>query len=61
LPTAFVTVPWRHASRKAAQIRNLGRMKEIADIENVETVFKNGVGYDSTKLIESVRGQVGIR
>jgi imidazolonepropionase-like amidohydrolase len=35
--------------------------KSIEDIENVETVFKAGVGYDSKKLIESVRGQVGIR
>lgn len=35
--------------------------KKITDIENVETVFKNGVGYDSAKLIESVRGLVGIR
>ena len=35
--------------------------KKIEDIENVETVFKNGVGYDSAKLIESVRGLVGIR
>jgi len=35
--------------------------KNIADIEKVETVFKDGVGYDSAKLIESVRGQVGIR
>lgn len=34
---------------------------KIADIENVETVFKDGVGYDAQKLIESVRGQVGIR
>jgi hypothetical protein len=34
--------------------------QHIADIENVETVFKNGVGYDSAKLIESVRHQVGI-
>lgn len=33
----------------------------IADIENVETVFKDGVGYDSRKLIASVKGQVGIR
>jgi hypothetical protein len=33
----------------------------IEDIENVQTVFKNGVGYDSAKLIQSVRGQVGIR
>lgn len=35
--------------------------KSIADIENVEVVFKEGVGYDSRKLIDSVRGQVGIR
>ena len=35
--------------------------KKIEDIENVETVFKDGIGYDSAKLIESVRGQVGIR
>jgi hypothetical protein len=35
--------------------------KKIDDIENVETVFKDGVGYDSAKLIESVRGLVGIR
>jgi imidazolonepropionase-like amidohydrolase len=33
--------------------------KNIDDIENVETVFKDGVGYDSAKLIESVRGIVG--
>ncbi len=33
----------------------------IEDIENVETVFKAGVGYDAKKLIDSVRGQVGIR
>ncbi len=35
--------------------------KKIEDIENVETVFKDGVGYDSAKLIESVRGMVGSR
>jgi hypothetical protein len=35
--------------------------KKIDDIENVDTVFKAGVGYDSAKLINSVRGQVGIR
>ncbi len=35
--------------------------KKIEEIENVETVFKAGIGYDSKKLIESVRGQVGIR
>lgn len=35
--------------------------QKIEDIENVEIVFKDGVGYDSAKLIESVRGRVGSR
>ena len=35
--------------------------KNINDIENVELIFKDGVGFDSPKLIESVRGLVGIR
>jgi imidazolonepropionase-like amidohydrolase len=30
-------------------------------IRRVETVFKDGVGYDSAKLIESVKGAVGSR
>src|SRR5438270_1036834 len=33
----------------------------IGDIERVEIVFKDGVGYDSEKLIQSVQGLVGIR
>jgi imidazolonepropionase-like amidohydrolase len=33
----------------------------INDIEKVETVFKDGIGYNSAKLIESVRGSVGWR
>lgn len=33
----------------------------IKDIEKVEIVFKDGIGYDSAKLIDSVRGQVGLR
>ena len=35
--------------------------QKIEDVENVEIVFKDGVGYDSAKLIESVRGTVGSR
>ena len=31
----------------------------IADIENVEIVFKDGVGYDTAKLLESVQGHYG--
>jgi len=33
----------------------------IKDIEKVELVFKDGVGYDSGKLIDSVKGLVGLR
>jgi hypothetical protein len=34
---------------------------KIEDIEKVDTVFKDGIGYDPAKLIESVRGVVGSR
>ncbi len=33
---------------------------QIGDIRKVELVFKKGVGFDPVKLIESVRGRVGI-
>ena len=36
-------------------------IKTPAQIRSVVTVFKGGLGYDSAKLIESVRGAVGIR
>jgi enamidase len=32
----------------------------ISDVENVEIVFKQGVGYDSAKIFESVKGRVGL-
>ncbi len=34
--------------------------KNISDIENVETVFKDGVGYDPAKLLDATRGKVGL-
>lgn len=33
----------------------------IDDVEKIETVFKDGVGYDPAKLTESVQGLMGIR
>lgn len=33
--------------------------RDIADLRNVQTVFRDGIGYDSAKLIESARGEVG--
>ncbi len=35
-------------------------LQSIGDIRKVETVFKDGVGYDSSRLIDSVKGCVGI-
>jgi imidazolonepropionase-like amidohydrolase len=32
---------------------------DIQDVEKVDIVFKDGVGYDSAKLLESVRGRYG--
>src|SRR5687768_7067471 len=32
----------------------------IEDVQNVEIVFKRGVGYDSAKIFESVKGRVGL-
>jgi len=31
----------------------------ISDVENVEIVFKDGIGYDSQKLLDSVKGRYG--
>ena len=33
--------------------------QRIADIENTEIVFKDGIGYDSAKLLRSVAGRYG--
>jgi imidazolonepropionase-like amidohydrolase len=35
--------------------------QKIEDVENVETVFKDGLGYDPEKLMQSVQGVVGLR
>jgi len=32
---------------------------KITDIESIETVFKDGVGYDTAALLASVRGRYG--
>ncbi len=33
----------------------------ISDVENVETVFKDGVGYDPVKLVKDANGFVGLK
>jgi hypothetical protein len=56
-----MTSPKHRGIKIAAPLIKGDPSTKISDIENVGTVFKAGVGYDSAKLIESVRGQVGIR
>jgi imidazolonepropionase-like amidohydrolase len=34
--------------------------KDIHDIRKTEIVFKNGIGFDSKKIFESVKGKVGM-
>ena len=36
-------------------------MKDPRDLHKVQFVFKDGVGYDSARLMDSVRGDVGVR
>ncbi len=51
------------APGKTADLVVLGAnpAENIANIEKVETVFKDGVGYDPLKLIKSDTGLVGLR
>lgn len=35
--------------------------KDVTAIEHPEVVFKDGVGFDSEKLYQSIRGEVGLR
>ena len=57
--TALVSI----AAGKAADLVVLAgnRAKNIDDVERVETVFKDGVGYDAKKLMRSVEGLMGLR
>lgn len=34
--------------------------KDISNIRKMELVFKNGVGYDSKKIFDSVKGRIGL-
>lgn len=33
----------------------------LPDVEKVDTVYNDGIGYDPQKLIDSVRGLAGLR
>ena len=56
----------RLGSVKAGKLADLVVIKgdpvaRHAEIRNVTLVFKEGLGYNSPKLIESVKGLVGLR
>jgi adenine deaminase len=34
--------------------------KDIHAVRNTETVFKNGIGFDSKKLFDAMKGKVGL-
>ena len=34
--------------------------KDISNIRKMELVFKNGIGFDSKKIFDSVQGKVGL-
>ena len=56
--TALVSI----AAGKAADLVVLaGNRAKNIDVERVETVFKDGVGYDPAKLMRSVEGLMGLR
>jgi imidazolonepropionase-like amidohydrolase len=50
------------AAGKAAALVVLAgnRAKNIDDVERVETVFKDGAGYDPANLMRSVEGLMGL-
>jgi imidazolonepropionase-like amidohydrolase len=51
------------ATGKAADlvVINGNPVEKISDVEKVDTVFKDGVGYDPLALLHSVQGLAGIR
>jgi hypothetical protein len=50
----------RRGTRPVSRVRGNPAVR-IADVEKVVTVFKDGLGYDSKKLIDAVRGEIGLR
>ena len=50
----------RHDEQADLVVINGNPADSIGDIRKVETVFKQGIGYDPAKLIASVQGKAGI-
>jgi imidazolonepropionase-like amidohydrolase len=76
-PLEAIKIGTENGARFLGRVREIGTVAEgkradlmlvhgdpaahIADIENVEVVFKDGLGFDPQRLLAAVRGQVGIR
>jgi imidazolonepropionase-like amidohydrolase len=76
-PVAAIAIGTRNGARFLRRERDIGTVEpgkradlvlvhgdpaaHIEDLENVEVVFKDGLGYDPHRLLDAVRGQAGIR
>ncbi|HXW75311.1 MAG TPA: amidohydrolase family protein [Steroidobacteraceae bacterium] len=76
-PVQAIAVGTRNGARFLGRERDIGTVEpgkradlvlvrgdpaaHVQDLENVEVVFKDGLGYDPHRLLDAVRGQVGIR
>jgi imidazolonepropionase-like amidohydrolase len=76
-PVQAIAIGTRNGARFLGRERDIGTVEpgkradivlvhgdpaaRIQDLENVEVVFKDGLGYDPHRLLDSVRGQVGVR
>ncbi len=75
-PVAAISIATRNGAEYLGQAARIGTIAfgrqadlvvvagdpstRIADIRNIETIFKHGLGYDPAKLVQSVRGHVGL-
>lgn len=76
-PVQAIAIGTRNGARFLGRERDIGTVEpgkradlvlvhgdpaaHIQDLANVEVVFKDGLGYDPHRLLDSVRGQVGVR
>ena len=57
---AFISVDTTFVAITNVTIINGNLQTDIKNIRNMEIIFKDGVGFDSKKLFESVKGKVGL-
>ena len=56
----FTTATWVNLARGVVVVLKGDLVADPTVIRSPTIVFKDGIGYDSAKLIEAVQGRVGI-